>query len=66
MKREVLPGWILVLLPAVALAIAALVPIFKGRSMNVTFIALAVLWVILGLAIAKAQKKSQSESDGPK
>lgn len=65
MKRE-LPGSVLVLLPALAFVVAALVPVFKGRSMNATFLALALAWIILGLAIAKAQKKSQSESEGPK
>lgn len=55
MKRE-LPGWVLVLLPAAALLFAALLPAFKGRGVNATFIALAVVWVILGLAIAKAQR----------
>lgn len=63
MKRTGLPGWILVVLPAIALFIAALVPVFKGRSMNVTFLALAAVWVILGMAVAKSEQKKQREGN---
>ena len=60
MKRDTLPGSVLVVLPAIGLVIAAVAPLFRGRSLNATFLALAGAWIILGLAIAKANAKSQN------
>ena len=63
MKRETFPPWVLFLL-AVVFVIVALVPVFRGRPMNVTFFALGFVWVILGLAIAKARKSSGTGGGG--
>lgn len=62
MKRAASPGWVLVLLPAIASVVAGVVPTFRGGPINVTFVAVAVVWIILGLAM-KAGKKSDSAGD---
>lgn len=47
MKRNV--GWLFFVAAALFL-VAALVPLLRGRSLNVVFLSSAVLWLVLGLA----------------
>lgn len=63
MKRETLGAWVF-LLTAVFCVIAALIPVFRGRPMNVTFVAIGGFWLIIGLAVAaKARKGSGTAGD---
>jgi uncharacterized membrane protein len=63
MKRETV-ACLLFLLTAVLFVIAALVPVYRARPMNVTFITLAAFWLILALMmVAKARKRISSDGN---
>ena len=62
MKRKTLGTWMFLLVAAISL-IAALIPVLKGRPMNVTFFAVGVVWLIIALAVATKTRK-RSGNDG--
>ena len=63
MKRETVGRWLFLLVALLSL-IAALIPVLRGRPINVTFFAVGVVWLIIALAVAaKTRKRSGSDSD---
>ena len=53
------PAWVF-LLPALLFMVTALIPLFRGGTMNVMFFALGMFWLILALAMAKGRKAPTS------
>jgi len=64
MKREKFATWFFLLVALICM-IAALVPIYRGRPMNVTSFAAGAFWVIVALAIAAKQRKRASSGNDP-
>ena len=63
MKHYGIAVW-LILLVAVVSAIAGLIPLLRGRPMNVTFVALGGFWFIVAMAAAaKARKRASSANE---
>lgn len=63
MKRETLVAWMFPLV-AVLSFIAAFLPVLRGRPMNVTFLAVGVIWLVVAAAAAKRnRKKSGNQGD---
>jgi hypothetical protein len=48
------------LLTGVLFVVAALIPLVRGGSLNATFLALSVVFFILGAAVAKKNRASDS------
>lgn len=63
MKRYSAAVW-LFLAVAVMLAAVGFMPILRGRPMNVTFIALAVFWMIVAIASAGKARKDAASGTG--
>lgn len=60
MKQATLIPWMFFLAAAMSV-VAAVVPVFRGRPLNVVFLCVAIVWFILGLGIrAKARKGNDS------
>ena len=64
MKGETLAGW-LFLLTAVLFMIATLLPVYRGRPMNVTFVAAGALALIIAIAMAARARGSSDGNRGP-
>jgi len=65
MKRETQGAWMFFLV-AVASMVAAFVPVFRDRPMNVVFFCVGVVWFILGMAmVKKARTGSGNEGERP-
>ncbi len=63
MKRETIGTWLFLLVALLSL-IAALIPVLRGRPINVVFLAVGVFWLVIALAIAaRTRKRSGSDSD---
>ena len=60
MKRETVGIWIFLTVALISL-IAALLPVFRGRPMNLTFVAIGAFWLIMAMVVvARARKRSTS------
>lgn len=63
MKRERLAAW-LSLLTALLCEVVAVIPVLRGGSPNVPFLAIGGFWLIVGLSMAaKARKAPPSKGD---
>ena len=51
MNEKSIAVWAFVV-AAVLCAIAGLIPLFRGRSVNVTLLALTVVWLVVAIAVA--------------
>lgn len=62
-KQQTRGGWLFVLI-AVVSAIAALMPLLRGRSVNGTLLAVAVFWLIVAAVVmGRARASSQANRD---
>lgn len=56
-KRRMNGSWLFVVV-AVVSAVAALIPLFGGRSVNVTLLAVAGFWLIVAIVVANKRRAS--------
>ena len=61
MKNQTRGGW-LFLLVAVISAVAALVPMLRGRSLNVALLGVAVFWLIIAIIVMSRSRESSGAS----
>ena len=62
-KRLTKGTWLFVLV-AVISAVAALIPLFRGRSVNVTLLVVASFWLIIAIVVANQRRAgSRRERD---
>ena len=61
MKNQTRGGW-LFLLVAVISAVAALVPMLRGRSLNVALLGVAVFWLIIAVIVMSRSRESSGAS----
>jgi hypothetical protein len=60
MKSEVLGIWLFLTVAVISL-IAAFLPVFGGRPVNLTFAVVGAFWLIMAIAMtARARKRSAS------
>ena len=61
-EKKVVPVF-LFFLPGVLFMLTSLIPLIKGRPLNVVFFALSITWFLLGLAMVKNARKKIGESE---
>lgn len=56
-KQQTRGGWLFILV-AVASTVAALIPLFRGRSVNGTLLAVAGFWFIVAIIVVSRRRAS--------
>lgn len=64
MRRETLAAW-LFLAVALLCEIVAVIPVLKGGSPNVPFLAIGGFWLIVGLSMAAKARVPPGSKDDP-